>query len=122
MSEVMGIIGQQNDRLISTRDMFGELNQEIGTVSHAIGDISAQVEDLGETKNSVLELLEGLSAVAEENAASTQETSASMQELGDIVDECTENTAGLMKLSGELKENTTKFNVESIVEKFENRG
>lgn len=122
MSEVMGIIGQQNDRLINTRDMFGELNQEIGAVSHAIGDISAQVEDLGETKNSVLELLEGLSAVAEENAASTQETSASMQELGDIVDECTENTAGLMKLSGELKENTTKFNVESIVEKFENRG
>lgn len=111
MSEVMDIIEVQNEKLENTLAMFGELNDEISTVSGAIGEISNQVDGLGGTKNVVLELLEGLSAIAEENAASTQETSASMVELSDIVEECNENTDGLLRLSGKLKDNTTKFSL-----------
>lgn len=118
MNEVMEIIGEQNEKLESTLAMFGDLNDEVDVVSRAIGEISQQVEGLGATKNAVLELLESLSAIAEENAASTQETSASMVELSDIVQECTENTDGLMKLSGELKENTTKFSIDKLKEGF----
>lgn len=111
MSEVMDIIQVQNEKLENTLAMFGELNDEINVVSDAIGKISHQVDGLGDTKNAVLELLEGLSAIAEENAASTQETSASMVELSDIVEVCNENTNGLVRLSGELKDNTTKFSL-----------
>ena len=111
MSEVMDIIQVQNEKLENTLAMFGELNDEINVVSDAIGEISHQVDGLGDTKNAVLELLEGLSAIAEENAASTQETSASMVELSDIVEVCNENTNGLVRLSGELKDNTTKFSI-----------
>lgn len=111
MSEVMDIIQVQNEKLENTLAMFGELNDEINVVSDAIGEISHQVDGLGDTKNAVLELLEGLSAIAEENAASTQETSASMVELSDIVEVCNENTNGLVRLSGELKDNTTKFSL-----------
>lgn len=114
MNEVMEIIGEQNEKLENTLAMFGELNDEVGIVSRAIGQISQQVEGLGVTKNAVLELLESLSAIAEENAASTQETSASMVELSDIVQECTENTNGLIKLSDDLKENTTRFSIDTI--------
>ena len=116
MDEVAETIGEQNDKLEKTLAMFGELNQEILAVENDVGTIASQVADLGQLKQEVLALLEGLAAVAQENAASTQETSASMAELGDIVEVCTENTNGLVRLSEELRGNTTKFSVEAIKE------
>ncbi len=99
MNEVMVSIEQQNEKLENTLKMYAQLNDEIHIVSQAIHEISAQVDGLGDTKNAVLELLESLSAISEENAASTQQTSASMIELSNIVEECTEKTAGLLTLS-----------------------
>ena len=96
MNEVMVSMGQQNEKLENTLKMYAQLNDEIHIVSQAIHEISAQVDGLGDTKNAVLELLESLSAISEENAASTQQTSASMIELSNIVEECTEKTAGLL--------------------------
>ena len=113
MDEVAETIGEQNDKLEKTLAMFGELNQEILAVENDVGTIASQVADLGQLKQEVLALLEGLAAVAQENAASTQETSASMAELGDIVEVCTN---GLVRLSEELRGNTTKFSVEAIKE------
>ncbi len=114
MNEVMVSIGQQNEKLENTLKMYAQLNDEIHTVSQAIQEISTQVDGLGEAKNAVLELLESLSAISEENAASTQQTSASMIELSNIVEECTEKTAGLLTLSANLRDNTTKFSIDVI--------
>lgn len=114
MNEVMVSIEQQNEKLENTLKMYAQLNDEIHIVSQAIHEISAQVDGLGDTKNAVLELLESLSAISEENAASTQQTSASMIELSNIVEECTEKTAGLLTLSANLKDNTTKFSIDVI--------
>lgn len=114
MNEVMVSIGQQNEKLENTLKMYAQLNDEIHIVSQAIHEISAQVDGLGDTKNAVLELLESLSAISEENAASTQQTSASMIELSNIVEECTEKTAGLLTLSANLRDNTTKFSIDVI--------
>lgn len=114
MNEVMVSIEQQNEKLENTLKMYAQLNDEIHIVSQAIHEISAQVDGLGDTKNAVLELLESLSAISEENAASTQQTSASMIELSNIVEECTEKTAGLLTLSANLRDNTTKFSIDVI--------
>ena len=114
MNEVMVSIGQQNEKLENTLKMYAQLNDEIHTVSQAIHEISVQVDGLGDAKNAVLELLESLSAISEENAASTQQTSASMSELSNIVEECTEKTAGLLTLSADLRDNTTKFSIDVI--------
>lgn len=114
MNEVMVSIEQQNEKLENTLKMYAQLNDEIHTVSQAIHEISAQVDGLGDAKNAVLELLESLSAISEENAASTQQTSASMIELSNIVEECTEKTAGLLTLSTNLRDNTTKFSIDVI--------
>lgn len=116
MGNVMGIIVEQNEKLEDTLNMFHELNEEIEIVRSAIGNISNQVEGLGNLKGNVLDVLEGLSAISEEYAASTEETSASMIELNDVVDRCTTETQGLLVLSGELKDNTTKFTLDSIKE------
>ena len=114
MNEVMVSIEQQNEKLENTLKMYAQLNDEIHIVSQAIHEISAQVDGLGDTKNAVLELLESLSAISEENAASTQQTSASMIELSNIVEECTEKAAGLLTLSANLRDNTTKFSIDVI--------
>lgn len=119
MNEVMISVGEQNQKLENTLTMYGKLNEEILIVSQAIKEISVQVDGLGDTKNAVLELLESLSAVSEENAASTEQTSASMIELSDIVEECTENTDGLLTLSGNLRDNTTRFSLDAIKDKID---
>lgn len=112
----MEIIEEQNEKLEDTLNMFHELNDEIKIVKMAVENISGQVDGLGKLKANVLDVLEGLSAISEQYAASTEETSASMIELNEVVDKCTTETQGLIVLSGELKDNTTKFTLDSIKE------
>ncbi len=114
MGTMMEIIEEQNEKLEDTLNMFHELNDEI--VKMAVENISGQVDGLGKLKANVLDVLEGLSAISEQYAASTEETSASMIELNEVVDKCTTETQGLIVLSGELKDNTTKFTLDSIKE------
>lgn len=116
MGTMMEIIEEQNEKLEDTLNMFHELNDEIKIVKMAVENISGQVDGLGKLKANVLDVLEGLSAISEQYAASTEETSASMIELNEIVDKCTTETQGLIVLSGELKDNTTKFTLDSIKE------
>lgn len=116
MGTMMEIIVEQNDKLEDTLNMFHELNDEIKIVKMAIENISSQVDGLGSLKANVLDVLEGLSAISEEYAASTEETSASMIELNEVVNKCTTETQGLIVLSSELKDNTTKFTLDSIKE------
>lgn len=116
MDSMMEIIVEQNEKLEDTLNMFHELNDEINIVKTAIENISGQVEGLGNLKTNVLDVLEGLSAISEQYAASTEETSASMIELNEVVDRCTTETQGLIVLSSELKDNTTKFTLDSIKE------
>lgn len=116
MGTMMEIIEEQNEKLEDTLNMFHELNDEIKIVKMAVENISGQVDGLGKLKANVLDVLEGLSAISEQYAASTEETSASMIELNEVVDKCTTATQGLIVLSGELKDNTTKFTLDSIKE------
>lgn len=116
MGTMMEIIEEQNEKLEDTLNMFHELNDEIKIVKMAVENISGQVDGLGKLKANVLDVLEGLSTISEQYAASTEETSASMIELNEVVDKCTTETQGLIVLSGELKDNTTKFTLDSIKE------
>ena len=116
LGTMMEIIEEQNEKLEDTLNMFHELNDEIKIVKMAVENISGQVDGLGKLKANVLDVLEGLSAISEQYAASTEETSASMIELNEVVDKCTTETQGLIVLSGELKDNTTKFTLDSIKE------
>lgn len=111
MGEVSEIVVQQGGMLSDTINMFDSLNGEIGEVIGAVGDIRSHIENLNELKSGVLDNLNGLAGIAQENAASTEETSASMTMLASIIDKCSEETEELMRLAGELDENTKRFSL-----------
>ena len=112
MHQMSEVIGRQNDRLQTTKDVFESLNGEIDNVVDAIGQITGEVDNLDAIKKDVLESVESLAAIAEENAAGTQETSASMQELNEIVMECKSKTEEMTELADALMNNTKKVTFE----------
>lgn len=111
MTQMSEIIGQQNDRLNMTKQVFESLDAEIGQVANAITGINEQVMHLDSSKNDVLNSVESLAAIAEENAASTEETAASMQELNEIIGECKEKTREMTALADRLMESTSKISL-----------
>lgn len=117
--ETMGVVRQemtgQYEKLNTTKDIFGHLNEEVNNVVTAIESISTEVESLDRLKGEVLGSAESLAAIAQENAASTEETSASMVELGEIVNDCNTKTKQLVDIADSMEENVHKFHVASII-------
>ncbi len=117
--ETMGVVRQemtgQYEKLNTTKDIFGQLNEEVNNVVTAIESISTEVESLDKLKGEVLGSAESLAAIAQENAASTEETSASMVELGEIVNDCNTKTQQLVDIADSMEENVHKFRVGSII-------
>lgn len=117
--ETMGVVQQemtgQYEKLNTTKDIFGQLNEEVNNVVTAIESISTEVESLDKLKGEVLGSAESLAAIAQENAASTEETSASMVELGEIVNDCNTKTQQLVDIADSMEENVHKFRVGSII-------
>lgn len=111
MNGVLDEINVQNEKLNATREVFGELNNEVENVAVAINNISGEVEAINSVKNDVLHSMDSLAAIAQENAASTEETSASMVELGDIIDECSAATNELVHIAENMNDNVNKFQV-----------
>lgn len=109
MNEMRTTMDEQHQMIDGTKDVFKSLNHEVSDVANAIIDIEKQMTALDDTKNRVLGIVENLAAIAQENAASAEETSASMTELQNIVEQCSEITDGMVDLSKELVENTSKF-------------
>lgn len=109
MNGVVGEIYQQNEKLNVTQNAFESLNQEIFKVVNAIDVISKQIDSIEQYKSGVIESIDGLSEISQNNAASTQETAATMDQLTQIVAGCKEATADLVRIAGELRQNTQKF-------------
>ncbi len=109
MNNVAEEIYKQNEKLDATKQVFGNLNQEVNNVTVAISNISKEINNIDEFKNGVLEGVEGLAAIAEENAASTEETSAAMVELNQVVNECNADTEKMLVIARELNDNTRRF-------------
>ena len=74
-------------------------------------EIGSQTEILNNLKQIVTDSVNSLASVVEENAASTEETSASMALLSQTIDECTEDTKGLVELSHQQNEQASKFHL-----------
>jgi len=111
MNGVVNEIYQQNEKLSVTQNAFDSLNQEIFKVVNAIDAISRQIDSIEQYKSGVIESIDGLSEISQNNAASTEETAAAMDQLTQIVAGCKEATAELVKIAGELRQNTQKFKI-----------
>lgn len=112
MHQMTEVIGRQNDRLHTTKEVFHSLDREIDNVAGAIQQISGEVDNLSAIKQDVLESVESLASIAEENAAGTEETSASMHELNMIIQECRSKTGEMTVLADTLLQNTKKVTLE----------
>lgn len=111
MNGVVDEIYQQNEKLGVTQNAFDSLNQEIFKVVNAIDAISQQIDSIEQYKDGVIESIDGLSEISQNNAASTEETAATMDQLTQIIGGCREATAELVKIAGELRQNTQKFKI-----------
>ena len=109
MQAVTEEMQNQYDKLNQTKDVFGNLNIEIGNVADAVNSIAGEIEIINRAKNGVYSNLESLAAISEENAASTQETSATMTQLSEIVAECDKAVGQLGSISNSLEGNVKKF-------------
>lgn len=109
MQEVMDNVQKQQKCLEETRKAFMNLKQEVSLVEGVTKEIGGQTEILNSLKQIVTDSANSLASVVEENAASTEETSASMMLLSQTIDECTEDTQGLVELSRRQNDEASKF-------------
>ncbi|EOS25603.1 hypothetical protein C806_01730 [Lachnospiraceae bacterium 3-1] len=109
MQEVMDNVQKQQKCLEETRVAFMNLKQEVALVEGVTKDIGGQTEILNSLKQIVTDSANSLASVVEQNAASTEETSASMMLLSQTIDECTEDTQGLVELSRRQNDQASKF-------------
>ncbi len=112
MLEVTDNVDKQNDKFFVSRDMFQHLNSEIVEVSEAAGSINDKIHILNELVDSIATVVENLARLAEDNAARTEETTASINELKENINQCKEETANLVRLSDNLKQQSGQFRVE----------
>ncbi len=109
MNEVTQDVKEQQKCLEETREAFEHLHREVSMVEEATKDIGGQTEILNSLKQIVTDSVNNLASVVEENAASTEETSASMALLSQTINECTDDTLGLVELSHRQSEEAGKF-------------
>ena len=109
MQEVIDNVQKQQKCLEETRKAFMSLKQEVALVEGVTKEIGGQTEVLNSLKKIVTDSANSLASVVEQNAASTEETSASMMLLSQTIDECTEDTQGLVELSRRQNDQASKF-------------
>lgn len=109
MNEVTQDVKEQQKCLEETREAFEHLAKEVATVEEATKEIGGQTEILNSLKQIVTDSVNNLASVVEENAASTEETSASMAILSQTINECTDDTLGLVELSHRQSDEAGKF-------------
>ena len=109
MNGVVDEIHQQNEKLSTTLNVFGTLNQEVQKVVGEINVISGELNHIESYKTDVVEKIDGLTEISQNNAASTEETAATMDQLAEIVEDCRRATAQLNVIADELNANAKKF-------------
>jgi methyl-accepting chemotaxis protein len=111
MGDVTSVMERQGREIEKTREVFENLNAEIGQVSGAVDNIRGEVDKLNGLKETVLTSVQNLASIAEQNAASTEETSASMQELRQTVSDCNMEVGKILDTSNGLAENIDMFSL-----------
>ena len=109
MNEVTCNVQKQQKCLDETRTAFECLSKEVAQVEEVTKEIGGQTEILNSLKEIVTDSVNMLASVVEENAASTEQTSASMMMLSQTINECSDDTLGLVELSHRQKAEAGKF-------------
>ena len=106
---VQNAITHEQEILGTTQEKFDALSGFISTSVIEIDSVSAKAEQLGGIKNVITNAISDLSAISEENAATNQEVSASISAITANVNQVSEESREMNRLSEELESSVDYF-------------
>lgn len=109
MDETEQSLNKEYETLSVTIKAFNELYQQMNTVREVSAEINTLAGNLEDIKGVVSDSVTSLASITEESAASTKETSTSIQTVVEMIQECVQSVDGLIRLSNELKDRSSKF-------------
>lgn len=111
MSDVTGIVAEQQEKLDATKSKFEEVSSEICVSLEGIKEIQNKTELLDEARAKIVDVITNLSAISEENAASAEETTASTEELNASVSELASSAEQLKEMAASLENEIKIFKI-----------
>lgn len=111
MKEVNEIIEEQQQKLIQTKEKFGDVSNGIESSRKESNVISDQAQDCDSERARIVDAIQNLSAVSQQNAASTQQTNASMEELNATINLLAGAAGELKEMSLKLEEDVSFFKI-----------
>lgn len=109
---VKGIIREEQDQILATRQQYGQLEQSIRHSSEEIRKIAGETGHLSKQKEDILENIGSLSAISEENAANNQQVNANIEEILTQIQTVGTNCDKMKQISGELESSVAYFHTE----------
>ena len=109
---VKGIIREEQDQIVATRQQYGQLEQSIRHSAEEIHKIAGETGHLSQQKETILENIGSLSAISEENAANNQQVNANIEEILTQIQTVSTNCDKMKQISGELENSVAYFHTE----------
>ena len=109
---VKGIIREEQDHIVATRQQYGQLEQSIRHSSEEIRRIAGETGHLSQQKEDILGSIGSLSAISEENAANNQQVNANIEEILTQIQTVGTNCDRMKQISGELESSVAYFHTE----------
>ena len=110
--KVTDSFAKQNEKINETKDIFGQLNEEITLVTQSIADIDTEISELGDHKNRIENTVNNLASSAEENANNAEITGQNMEHFHNIALANERETDRIIKVSDELVSFATQISKE----------
>lgn len=109
MKETEVLVSEQYEKLMATKEKFGEVSRGINVSKQGTEVIKGNAETCNDARTNVVDVISNLSAISEENAASTEETTSSMEELNSTIAMLAEMAARIKDISVKLNEDMNFF-------------
>lgn len=109
---VKGIIREEQDQIVATRQQYGQLEQSIRHSAEEIRRIAEETGHLSQQKEDILGSIGSLSAISEENAANNQQVNANIEEILTQIQTVGTNCDRMKQISGELESSVAYFHTE----------
>lgn len=109
MEEGKVIAKEQNQAVITARNIFTEIQKAIENITKDIQDIEVFSLEMENEKNEIVGVFETLSASTEENSAATQQVSATTEEQLASIEQISFNTEELKRIAEKLRETINTF-------------
>lgn len=110
--KVTDSFAKQHEKINETKDIFGQLNEEINLVTQSISDIDTEITELGDHKNRIENTVNNLASSAEENANNAEITGKNMEHFHNIALANKRETDRIIKVSDELVSFATQISKE----------